>query len=127
MSNNEVWAKCGDCGQGLKQGDKQCPKCGSTRKAYRREVSTGLNVEVTKIGAKQKRNGFQRPIKEILARRKHSGDPKSPEVVDEERTIDREKNEYHQVVKDAQTGEVIHEEHQRLSEHNTEHEEDKEL
>ena len=29
----------------------------------------------------------------------------------------KEKDEYHQVVKDAKTGKVIHEEHQRLSEH----------
>ena len=46
-----------------------------------------------------------------------SGDPNLPEGVDKSRLIDREKNEYHEVVKKHGTDEVIHEKHEPLSEH----------
>ena len=36
MGSNEVWAKCQQCGTELKQGDKVCPKCGSTNKHVER-------------------------------------------------------------------------------------------
>ncbi len=45
MSSNEVWATCGDCSEELKQSDKQCPKCGSTKKAYGRKASVALGLE----------------------------------------------------------------------------------
>jgi hypothetical protein len=118
MSNDEVWARCGDCGEELKQGEKQCPKCGSTKKAYRVEFSVGLTIEATKMGTKQKRRGFKRPINETLSRKKRSGDPKLKGLpVKEERAIDRQQDTYDKVIKDAETGEIIVEKHERLSEH----------
>lgn len=47
MSSNEVWAKCGDCGSELKQSDKQCPKCGSTKKAYERKAFCAIGLKAT--------------------------------------------------------------------------------
>ena len=118
MSTKEVWAICGDCGAELTPNDKQCPKCGSTKTTYAREpeVSVGLDPAGK---AKQKRQGVTRPLREIIFNRwKRSGDPKLKNGVREDLVFDREKNEYHQVVKDQKTGKVTHEEHQSLSEHN---------
>ncbi len=118
MSSNEIWATCGDCGAELKQSDKQCPKCGSTKKAYEKKASVPIGVVLSGKSV-HKRKGIKKPLKEIIFNRwKRSGDPKLMNGVREDRTIDREKDEYHQVVKDTKTGKVTHEEHQRLSEHN---------
>lgn len=32
MNSDDVWARCQQCDTELKQGDKVCPKCGSTKK-----------------------------------------------------------------------------------------------
>jgi len=34
MNSDEVWARCQQCGAELKQGDRECPKCGSSKKAF---------------------------------------------------------------------------------------------
>ena len=117
MSSNEVWARCGDCGTELKQTDKQCPKCSSTKKSYEVEALVKIGVSVSGKVA-QKRQGFKRPLIEMIFNRfKRSGDPKLKNGVREDMVIDREKGEYHHITKDAKTGEITHEEHERLSEH----------
>ena len=115
--SNEVWATCMDCGSELKQGDKQCPMCGSTKKSYERKSSVSIGVTIPETRVKQERVGYRRFIRQIISRFKSSGDPRLTEGVHEERIIDKEKDEYHQVVKDLKTGHVIHEEHEPLSKH----------
>jgi hypothetical protein len=61
--------------------------------------------------------GLKKFIREILQGRFQSVSPKLPEGVDKYRDIDRGKNEYHEVVKDAKTGQIIHETHEPLSQH----------
>ena len=100
----------------MKQSDKQCPKCGSTIKSYKRKASVEIGINVA-TRVTQKRKGYHRFMKEMISRWKRSGDPRLTEGVHEERIIDKEKDEYHQVVKDAITGGVIHEEHESLSQH----------
>lgn len=46
-----------------------------------------------------------------------SGDSKLPDGVDKSQTVDREKNEYHKVVKKHGTDEILREAHEPLSEH----------
>lgn len=117
MNSNEVWARCADCGTELKQNDKQCPKCNSTRRSFEEKASVKIGVSVSgKVSHKRKGRGTL--AKMIFNRWKHSGDPKLRDGVREDLIVDREKDEYHQVVKDARTGKITHEEHQRLSEHN---------
>lgn len=121
MSDNEVWAKCGDCGVELKQSDKQCPKCGSAKKAHERKAHVSIGVVVSGKSV-HRREGIKRPLREIIFNLwKRSGDLKLKNGVREDRTIDRENDEYHQVVRDAKTGKVTHEEHQTLSEHGKQH------
>lgn len=117
MSSNDVWARCRDCGTELKQDDKQCPKCNSPRKSYDREAIVGIGVSVsTKV--KHKRKGKGTLIEMISNRWKRSGDPKLRNGVREDMVIDRERDEYHHIIKDATTGEITHEEHEQLSKHN---------
>ena len=115
MSSNEV--TCGDCGTELKEGNKQCPKCGSTKKAYSVEASVKIGVSVSSR-VKHKRKGKGTLIEIISNRWKRSGDPKLQNGVREDMVIDRERDEYHHITKDAKTGEITHEEQEPLSEHN---------
>lgn len=117
MSSREIWATCAECGTELKEGDKQCPKCGSTKKAYKREALVKIGVSVSSK-AKHKRKGKGTLVEMISNRWKRSGDSKLKNGVREDMVIDRERNEYHHITKDAKTGEITHEEHEPLSEHN---------
>lgn len=117
MSSNKVWAMCIDCEAELKQSDKQCPRCGSTKKSYKREASVGIGIKVVETIVTQKRKGYHRFMKKMISRWKRSGDPRLTEGVHERLTMDKEKDERHQVVEDEKTGDVIHEEHEPLSQH----------
>ena len=46
MGSGEVWAKCQQCGTELKEGDKVCPKCGSTKKAFTETCEVKIGVKV---------------------------------------------------------------------------------
>jgi predicted amidophosphoribosyltransferase len=117
MSSNEVWATCIDCGAELEQSDKQCPKCGSTKKSYKREFHATIGIKVVETRATQKRKGYHRFLKKIISRSKPSGDPRFTEGVHEELIIDKEEKMKHHVVTDVKTGDVIHDEHEPLSKH----------
>ena len=121
MSSNEIWARCADCGTELKQGDKQCPKCGSTRKSHDLSASDGFVVGESESKFTQKRKGYKQFMVEMISRLKHSRDPKLKgcvgEEVKEERIFDKEKNWKDHVVRDAKTGEILHQEHEPLSKH----------
>ncbi len=54
---------------------------------------------------------------EVSSGWKADRDPKSHGAVYEDRIIDKDKNQYHQVVKDAITNKITHEEHEPLSNH----------
>jgi len=87
------------------------------RKKYKIELEDKINPRDS-IEAKQKRPGYNRPIKEVFHGYKPSKDKeKYPLGVTEHRVIDRIEDRYDQVVKDNLTGEICHEEHEPLSEH----------
>lgn len=48
---------------------------------------------------------------------KNSGDPAIKDGIYEDRIINRITNEYHQIIRDAKTGKVLHEEHEPLTQH----------
>jgi len=108
--------RCGGCGTELKQNEERCPECGSTKKAYDVSITAGLVLR-TGLGTKHKRKGVKRPLKETKSGWKTSGDPKLKDGVIEDMVIDREKDEYHHVTRDAKTGEITHKEDEKLSEH----------
>ncbi len=118
MSSNEVRVKCRDCGTELKQSDKQCPKCGSTRKSHEVQLSDKVGMSDS-MKLVQKRRGIKRPLAEIITNRfRRSGDPRLKNGVREDMVIDREQDEYHHTTRDAKTGIITHEEHEQLSKHN---------
>ena len=117
MDSNDVWARCAKCGAELKQGDKQCAECGPTTKAYERTALVEVGVKIVKAEVKQKRKGFKRPIRQMSSRWEASRDPKLTHGVQKEMSTDQEKDEYHQIVKGAKTGQITHEEHEPLSQH----------
>lgn len=64
-----------------------------------------------------KRTGFKKFLRKVFSGWKPSGDPRLSEGVNIEMVVDRENNKYDQVVKDAKTDEVLHGEHELLTEH----------
>lgn len=116
MNSDEVWARCQQCGTELNKGDKVCPKCGCTKKAFERKACLAIGLRLSN-SAEQARVGWKRLVREMISRWRPSRSPELPHGVNETRTIDREKDEYHHIVKDAATGEIIHDEHEPLSQH----------
>jgi RNA polymerase subunit RPABC4/transcription elongation factor Spt4 len=108
--------KCGKCGIEIQSGTKQCPECGSTKKAFFEECTAGIVLRDSTIIA-HKRKGFHKFMTEMITRNKKSKDKNDPQEVYEERIIDKEKGTYDQIVRNPKTGIIIHEEHMRLSEH----------
>ncbi|MCX6010342.1 MAG: zinc ribbon domain-containing protein [Chloroflexi bacterium] len=45
MDDNEVRARCGECGIELKQTANKCPNCGSTRKVYSKALGGTLELK----------------------------------------------------------------------------------
>lgn len=107
---------CGNCGMEIQLTNRECPNCGSTKKSYSEQCTVNIALRVgTKT--KHKRKGFKKFMVEMISHYKKSKDKNAPEEVHEERFIDKEKGTYDQVVRDSKTGQIIHEEHMKLTEH----------
>jgi len=106
---------CAECG--LKKESKFCKKCQKeTPNLFKVCISEEIKARES-IGIKQKRPGFKGFFKKVFSGFKPSKDPRLPEGVDIQMEIDREKKEYHQVVRDNKTGKILHEEHELLINH----------
>jgi len=118
---NEAKCHCNNCGIELPVTHKgPCPECGKTGKDCKVSVSAGLSIKArvnSKARFKQWKEGFKKFAKEVLQGWFPSGDPRLKNGVDKVRIIDKEKDEYHETVKDAITGEVIRDIHEPLSQH----------
>ena len=93
-----------------------CPYCGKRGKVHEISISDAI-VFHDSINIRQKRRGFGKFMIESIQGWFPGGDPKLKKGVDKVRIIDKERNEYHETVTDAMTGEVIHDEHKPLSQH----------
>jgi hypothetical protein len=124
MSGEEkCW--CRHCKKELPPSHKgPCPYCGKIGKDCKVTTTTTLVIS-SNLRARKKRKGVGRFTKEILQGRFLSGDPKLKKGVDKVRIVDREKKEYHEVIENAETGEVIREVHEPLSQHKHEPEQKK--
>jgi len=93
-----------------------CPYCGKTGKDCKVTAIAAVGIS-GRVRARKKRKGIGRFVKEILQGWFPSNSPALKEGVHKERIVDKEKDEYHETVKDAMTGEVIRDIHEPLSQH----------
>lgn len=117
-------ATCIACGYGYPDPDtagsqppemhQPCPHCGAKGIDFQVQLSDTVEVREM-IGLKSKRQGDKKPFIETK-----TGDDlhrKSGRWMKLERHIDRENDHYHEKVTNPETGEVIHENDEPLSEH----------
>ncbi len=114
---NEVKCWCRHCKAELPlDHEGPCPKCGKSGKDCKVSAHDVVEIHNT-IKVRQKRKGFRKFMKETLQGWFPSVSPKLKKGVDKVRIVDKEKNEYHETVKDLATGEVIRNIHEPLSQH----------
>lgn len=112
----DKFIKCTDCDELLSNESDACPKCGSNRQTIGLSFSEDLSGHFhDQLLGKVKKEGTKKPVKEFIY-----GDEKrisNNKWVDKTRIIDRENNEYVEIVKDKETGEIIHECKEPLTDH----------
>jgi len=95
-----------------------CPRCGKHGKDCKATATVAVNVAArVSSRARHKGKGSKKFVKEILQGWFSSINPALKEGVHKERIVDREKNEYHETVEDARTGDVIRDIHEPLTQH----------
>lgn len=110
---------CGNCNSPIDddnntQTTNPCPICGSLERHINLGITDTLEC-YEKIGIKITQEGFKKPRMELIG-----GDEKyvaQDKWVQKDRIIDREKNKYFELVKDPETGEIIHKCEEPLSHH----------
>jgi len=109
---------CAICGSLKNSNSKFCKQCQKdTSNLYRENRVEGKEIRALSLKTKQKRQGRKGVLNKSFSGYKPSGDPKFPEGVNIDMTVDVENNKYDQVVKNNVTGEIIHEEHLPLDQH----------
>lgn len=117
-------ATCGNCGQiidlppnDFSQPASPCPRCGSTKQNIKISISEEITVRECLKGKVKDKNypSKKNPRKEFVI-----GDEVSKsdgKWMKKERIIDKEKNQYKEVVIDSSTGEIIHSTNEELKKH----------
>ena len=103
---------CSDCGYELIELTCICPKCGSNKKTFHVSI---VEKVTARDGLKAKRPGKKRPYFESL--NIPSLSVRLKKIVNLIRIIDRDKNHYHEKVSDYDSGEIIHECKESLTDH----------
>lgn len=110
-------AACGaaiDCAEDTPTQRSPCPRCGGTGRSFFPSVAESGNAR-DGLGVKIKRPGERRPHIEDLGVPSYSRD--KGKIVFHERIVDRENDRYREKVTDYETGEVIHQCEESLSQH----------
>jgi hypothetical protein len=113
--------RCGGCGELLDErtdvpvSDRTpCPCCGSRDRRTEVDVEASIPLR-SSLTAKGRRSDARRPFLEQLSGADFSH--RLGRWMDKFRRIDRDHDKYDEVVTDPETGDVVHETHERLSEH----------
>jgi ribosomal protein S27AE len=120
MSISIYTSECADCGAEVDgSGDKPeqrtpCNKCGSTKRNHQVSVSETMILR-DGIGVKAKRSGEKKPYIEDLGVPDYSRSLNK--VVHRARIIDRDNDRYFEKITDYESGEVIHQCEEPLSQH----------
>lgn len=106
---------CANC-ESVKE-NKFCDNCQQeTPDFIKLDIHTTVEARGS-LGIKQKRPGFKDFVKKIFSGFQPSGDKRLPNGVDVQLIADREKDEWHHIVRDYKTKKILHEEHELLSKH----------
>lgn len=113
--------KCGNCGRELDESPSlpvsertPCPDCGSTSRQFAIAINETLELH-SKLGMKGRRPGMKRPfVEQVSGHDLHRQSGRWMVLI---RVIDRLNNWYHEIVKDPETGDVLHESSEPLSRH----------
>jgi hypothetical protein len=113
---------CSDCGITLRDAVRSddpmcrepCPDCGSTNRTFHEFVVESISLR-DGVAMKAKRPGEKRPPIETKSLPQHCRS--RDKLVHRVQVIDRENDRYFERVTDYESGEVIHECEERLSEH----------
>ena len=121
MGVDSTATRCGECGTTLDESPQAaadqrqpCPRCGSLKRSFSVHLEERLTVR-SKLGFKARRNGKGRPFAEGV-----QGDDLQRSTgrwMRLRRLIDRENDRYEETVTDPETGAVIHECIEPLSQH----------
>ena len=115
---------CGDCGLELppewsgSSDSNPCPACGSILKHVEITISDTIPVPRDYLSYNVHDRAFsskRNPRKQLLNRPTYSHD--DGRMRDEFRLIDKYRKEYHKVITDQETGEVVYECHEPLPDH----------
>jgi DNA-directed RNA polymerase subunit RPC12/RpoP len=121
MAIDKKEVKCGDCGltieedSGIAVEDRlPCPTCGSFKRAFHVTIHDTCTIR-EKIGRKSRHAVEGKPfIEQVQGSDLHQKSGKWMNLV---RIIDRGNDSYHEVVTNPETGEIIHECKEPLSQH----------
>lgn len=121
MPEDSKTVSCGNCGLTLQEDPNDpvdecvpCPRCGSTYRTFHVSIHDTISFK-EKLSMKGRHAKGGKPFIEQV----HGADlhRKSGKWMNLKRIIDRENDHYHEVVTDPETGEVIHECKEPLTEH----------
>jgi hypothetical protein len=106
--------RCLDCKEILIKEDEPCKKCGSNRKEVLLNITETIELH-DQIKGNVKEKGIKKPRKEFI----YGDDLQKTENKwrDKTRIIDRENDHYYEKVINKETGEIIHECDEPLSDH----------
>lgn len=116
--SNLICASCGkNFGEYNEETDKieSCDICGSNDLKRILYLKDSISFHENIKGKSNKMPGKKKPYSEFQGGEEWSVSKKC--YVDKTRQIDREHDMYHEIVSEQQTGEIIHECHEPLSEH----------
>lgn len=105
---------CENCSQQIKDEKKPCPVCGCSKFTNKLVLSDRMSIS-ERIQGKAKRLERKKPVQEFIYGVDYS--KRAKKYMDKERLIDRENDIYHEKITDKETGQVIHECDEKLSEH----------
>lgn len=108
---------CQNCKKELRENQKPCPYCGSTKRDIKVEIKEEIRIR-ERLRARQKRKGFKKFMVESLQGWFPSKDKtKFPEGIQQTRLIDKKNDRYQKKIINEATGEVVVNKDEKLSEH----------
>ena len=115
----EIKYFCQCCERELDSGERPCPSCGCRKIRIEASFSETVGiVDRLSSRARLRGKGYKKFWKEIIQGRFPSRNKKRhPAGVEKVRVIDKQADEYREVVRDGKTGKVTRDVHEQLSQH----------